>query len=99
MGGDEKRRKAGTEVVGRWGRGLLELMVSRCVIMAENLISTVAICHVYPQTTTGINEIWEEVRITVVVFLNFVVCVWFSFIKKKKNCNVVCVTNTNLRLN
>lgn len=67
VGGGEKRRKA--------------VMVSRCaVIMTENLISALAICHVYPQTATGINEAWEEVSDHSCFVLKFVFCIWFSFI-------------------
>lgn len=81
VGGGEKSRKAGTEGVGKGGRGPLEVMVSRCaVIMTENLISALAICHVYPQTATGINEAWEEVSDHSCFVLNFVFCIWFSFI-------------------
>lgn len=93
VGEAEKRRKSGPEGVGRGGRGPLEVMVSRCVvIMAENLISAVAICNVYPHTATGINEAWEEVTITVVYFFVCFLCFFaFSFLSFLKNCSDVCV--------
>ena len=83
VGGSGKRRKAG-KGVGSGGRGPLEAMASRCVVIrAENWVSAAAIWCVYQQTLVPDKRCGG---------------VWFSIIKKNNYCSVY-VSPTTLRLN